>query len=378
MLIVLPSQRAGSNHRPKAAATPWTGRHGPLLPGRLGASIRHGELVLAVQAASDPSSWSSRVIETTTNRVRPLTPNAGRFHPLDWSEDVLGECASWWVGRRRLIWVDIRGSAAISVDFSTWMRQRWFFPEMIGGLCLTDRGEWLIALETSTWILNMGDNSVRPVLEPPDVGDARRFNEVRCDPQGRAWMGYMNDRTRAAEGLLYRLDKGGFTVAARDVSVPNSLAWSPDSAIMYFADGNDPVIWQYDFDARTGQISQRKPFATLPDESGVPDGAAVDADGYLWSANYGGWSVTRYAPDGEVAEVHELPVSQPTSCSFGGEDLDVMFVTTARQRLTTDDLARQPLAGRVFAMRTKTHGMPPPRVRDDLLPAMTTPNGEQR
>jgi sugar lactone lactonase YvrE len=198
-----------------------------------------------------------------------------------------------------------------------------------------------------------------------------RFNEMCCDDAGRVWVGYMNDRTRAPEGWLFRVDDGTFTPVADSVAVPNSLAWSPDNTVMYFSDGQEPVIWRYDFDLGAGQIANRTRFAAMPGGRGVPDGAAVDTEGYLWSANYGGGAVNRYAPDGTVDRVVELPVSQPTACAFGGEDLDILFITTARQRLSPAELAREPLAGHLFAMRPGGRGRPVSSAAERFLSAPT-------
>jgi sugar lactone lactonase YvrE len=145
--------------------------------------------------------------------------------------------------------------------------------------------------------------------------------------------------------------------------VPNSLCWSPDGRTMYFSDGREPVIDAFDYDPATGTPSWRREFARLPAGSGVPDGAAVDADGFVWCAIYGGGAVHRYAPDGRLDRAVPLPVSQPTSCAFGGPALDTLYVTTARQRLSEEQLAAQPLAGALLALDVGVRGLPEPEFR---------------
>jgi L-arabinonolactonase len=173
----------------------------------------------------------------------------------------------------------------------------------------------------------------------------------------------MNDITRAPVGVLYRFDGDGLTQVLDNVAVPNSLCWSPDGRTMYFSDGREPVIHSFSYDTARGLPSQRREFARLPDGSGIPDGAAIDAEGFLWSAIYGGGAINRYAPDGRPDFVLPLPVSQPTSCTFGGPGFDTLFITTARQRLSDDELAAQPLAGALLAVQVGVRGLPEPEFR---------------
>jgi L-arabinonolactonase len=188
-----------------------------------------------------------------------------------------------------------------------------------------------------------------------------RFNDGKCDRQGRFWVGSMDDVGRGPVGTLYRFESGRYTAVLEGIAVPNSLCWSPDGTIMYFADGIDPVIWAYPFDTATGTPGVRRVFARLPDATGIPDGATVDAQGFLWSAHYGGSMVTRYAPDGRVDRVINVPVTQPTSCAFAGPDLDTLIITTASQRLSPEALRSQPLAGALLSIRTGARGCPEPQ-----------------
>jgi len=142
-----------------------------------------------------------------------------------------------------------------------------------------------------------------------------------------------------------------------DVFVPNSIAWSADDQVMYFADTHLHTIWAYDFDLAAGTMRNERVFADCSNQPGRPDGSCVDADSCLWNAEYGGWRVVRYTPGGKIDCVVELPVSNPTCCCFGGKDLDTLYISTARQRLTPDQLAAQPLAGAVFAARPGVRGL---------------------
>ncbi len=138
----------------------------------------------------------------------------------------------------------------------------------------------------------------------------------------------------------------------------NALCWSPDGRVMYYGDSNNHVVWAWDFDVTSGAIANRRVFLEIPASEGVPDGATVDTDGYIWLAQWGGWRVTRYDPRGKVDRVVPLPVSQPASTAFGGPDLSTLYVTTARSGLTPAELAKQPLAGALFRIEVDATGIP--------------------
>ena len=139
------------------------------------------------------------------------------------------------------------------------------------------------------------------------------------------------------------------------------IAWSLDNRTMYFADSWTRTIFSFDFDLDSGTPHNQRVFAQLPEGSGVPDGATVDAEGFLWSANFDGGCVTRYAPDGSTDRVIEMPVQRPTSCAFGGEDFSILYVTSASQGLTEQQRIEAPLAGGLFAVDAGVKGLPEPR-----------------
>jgi sugar lactone lactonase YvrE len=145
------------------------------------------------------------------------------------------------------------------------------------------------------------------------------------------------------------------------VIIPNSLAWSPDSSTMYFADTERDIIWSFDYDLQAGEMSNERVFVDCAANPGSPDGSCVDAEGCLWNAEYGGWRVVRYTPQGKIDRVIELPVQNPTCCCFGGERLDTLYITSAAQNLRDADLAKQELAGSVFAARPGVRGLPESR-----------------
>jgi len=288
---------------------------------------------------------------------------AGEIVALSSAADILGESPLWHAAEQALYWVDVRGEALRRLDLAQGGIRHWDLPELVGCVVLRAGGGVLLALRSGIAALDLVSGAIKMLAAPyADLPDMR-FNDGRCDRQGRLWAGSMNDVTRAPVGLLYRFDRDGLTPVLDQVAIPNSLCWSPDGGTMYFSDGREPVIHSFSYDTVAGIPSQRREFARLPDGSGVPDGAAIDAEGFLWTAIYGGGAVNRYAPDGRLDFVLPLPVSQPTSCAFGGADFETLFITTARQRLPDEALQAQPLAGALLAIQVDARGLPEPEFR---------------
>jgi sugar lactone lactonase YvrE len=164
--------------------------------------------------------------------------------------------------------------------------------------------------------------------EPDEPGN--RYNDGRCDRRGRLWIGTMDIGIRRASGSFYRIGADRGVLRLFDgITVPNSTAFSPDDRTLYFADTPRHVIWAFDFNLHAGMIGERRVFADLTARNGFPDGSCIDAEGFLWNAEYGGHRLTRYAPDGRTDRTIELPVTNPTCCCFGGDNLDTLYVTSA-------------------------------------------------
>jgi len=275
--------------------------------------------------------------------------------------DVLGEGPVWDVQEQALYWVNIRGCAVRRFDWRTRRVDTWTLPEVVGSLAVRGGGGLLLALKSSLSYFDPAGGALQWVSAPEGEWPQMRFNDGKCDRQGRFWTGTMNDSTREPEGTLYRLDPARGCVAMQTgICIPNSLCWSPDGSVMYFADSPMRTIFAYPFDTATGELGERREFVTV-EPPAIPDGATVDAEGFVWSAHYDGWRVVRFAPDGRIDRVIELPVQRPTSVQFGGPDLDLLFVTTAMQKLSAEELAQQPLAGALLALEPGVRGVPEAR-----------------
>jgi sugar lactone lactonase YvrE len=284
----------------------------------------------------------------------------------------LGESALWSPRESAIYWVDALEPAIYRKDINKGSTEAWKMPDEAGCVGLRRKGGLVVALRSGFYTFNPANGALDPICDPEADRPRARFNDGKVDRRGRFWSGTVqesltvgaadtNARYYEPVGQLWRLDPD-LTVhkMADRITMNNGLCWSPDDKRMYFSDSFTREIVTYDFDAPSGGISNRRVFASIPPTRGVCDGATVDATGFFWCANIDGSCLTRYAPDGGVDRIVDLPVSRPTSCCFGGSDLTTLFITTARRRLSPDQLEQQPLAGCLLAIETETPGLPEP------------------
>lgn len=271
--------------------------------------------------------------------------------------NVLGEGPLWAHREQLFYWLDIEQAQLHQLNPNTGLHQQWLLPDKPGCLALRENG-LLIALQKTFIFFDPASGNVTPWIAPLQDQNKIVFNDGKCDRAGRFWLGSKDVKENEPLGALYRLDSDGkFQIMDEGFIVSNGLGWSPDNHYMYFTDGAaHRQILRYDFDLSSGKISNRKIFAKIPEELGVPDGLCVDKEGYVWSAHWDGWRITRYAPDGKIDRVIEMPIPKPTSCCFGGKNLDTLFVTSACRDLTAQQLKQSPLSGSVFSIMTKTAG----------------------
>lgn len=285
-------------------------------------------------------------------------------------QDLIGEGPLWSATEQALYWIDIAGlrlhRRALDGEALNWdlPGPPGCVAELAGGGLAMTVGEGLYAFDPVT-----GDGRSLAALP---LADGARFNEGKVDPQGRLWAGSMQNNLGPDGqglpvdrrcGILWRLDPDGRAETIEtDIGISNTLAWSPDGRRFHFADSLRNVLWVYDFDPDSGAVANRRVFF---DEAGYgePDGSAMDADGCLWNARWGAGVVLRLTPEGQIDRVVEIPAPQPSSCAFGGPDLDTLFVTTARMGLDAGALAKAPLSGSVFALPGAARGAPIPPMR---------------
>lgn len=270
--------------------------------------------------------------------------------------DRLGECPLWDEREAMLWWVDSRWPAVKRLDPATGAVMMLVLPEIVGSIALRQAGGLLAATKSGIHLLDPSNGALGAKVDPEKHLPDNRFNDGRCDRAGRFWAGTMSDVNRDPVGSLYRFDADFRCTKLRNaIIIPNSLAFSPDGRAMYFADTHRHTLWAYDYDPASGAATRERVFADTG--KGRPDGSCVDADGCLWNADYGASRLVRYTPAGEVDRSVELPVTHPTCCCFGDADLGTLYVTTATQRLSPQERARQPLAGSLLALRPGVQGL---------------------
>ena len=260
---------------------------------------------------------------------------------------VLGEGPVWDWREGRLYWVDIKAPGVHAWDARTGRLTRWPMPQPIGAVGLRERGGLVGAFRDGFGFIDLASGAVTPIVDPEADQPGNRFNDGKVDPPGRFWAGTMDDGEQQPSGHLYRLDAdlaverfpAGFVVT-------NGIDWSRDGRTLYFVDSAERAIYACAFDMAAGRPGDRRLFARVRPQHGFPDGLAVDADDHVWSAHWDGGRVTRYRPDGSVEQVIEMPVPRCTSCCFGGDGLDTLFVTSAAIGLAVPP----PQSGDVFAV----------------------------
>ncbi len=297
---------------------------------------------------------------------------------------LVGESPVWRGAEQALYWVDIPARKIVRLRVETGERFEWVLPEQVGCIAFDGRGTVLAGCETGLFAVSLNESAVgsgagsTAKIEPLPVTSRKlaspvfpfagmRFNDGRCDRQGRFWSGTMVQDAPAANpaGELYRFDERGVLSApvVDGLIVQNGLAWSPDGTTMYLSDSHPSrrLVWTFDYDLETGEPRNRRLFADLHHYAGRPDGAAVDAEGCYWTCANDAGRLLRFTPQGKLDRQIALPATKPSMCAFGGRNLDTLFVTSIRpaQGASEHD-------GHLFAVRPGVTGCPEPDYAGEL------------
>jgi sugar lactone lactonase YvrE len=277
----------------------------------------------------------------------------------------VGECPTWDKRRGRLLFEDILAPALYAYDPETGGLTRWAMPAPIGSFGLCPDGRVLVALKTGLHFFDPESERLEFFVHPEPDRPGNRLNDGKVGPDGRFWVGSMDDSgapNLQPVAALHRIDPDGTcTKMVEGLTVSNGLAWSPDGATLYHSDSRQRFLAAYDYDLATGRITHRRVLRTFENEDGRPDGAAMDAEGYYWSAGVSAGCLNRIAPDGTIERKLILPVPAPTMPCFGGPDLGTLYVTS----LTTDRTGAK-VAGTLVSLEVGVAGAPIPRFGERL------------
>ena len=283
-------------------------------------------------------------------------PTESTVHCIADVHAVLGEGPVWVASEQALYWVDIKGRKIFRLSEDGELSQ-WPTPFRVGSIAPRASGGFIAGTDQGIAGIDLKSGKLDLLLNPEEALPGNRFNDGKVDRSGRFWAGTMDDSERQASGTLYRFEPDlGVTAVDGGYKVTNGPAFSPDGARMYHNDSARQLTYVFDLDV-AGNPANRRVFLESGEGDGYPDGMTVDAEGCLWIAFWDGSAIRRYAPQGDLLETIEMPVARPTSCTFGGPDLDRLYVTSARIGLDETALKMQPNAGGLFMVTPGVQGI---------------------
>ena len=277
----------------------------------------------------------------------------------------LGEGCVWHCEKNLLYWVDINGQKLHIYNPKDKSNKTINLGVFVGCVVPRQSGGLVLELHNGFVGFDLETETYTYLVDPESHLPFNRFNDGKCDPSGRFLAGTMAIDESPHQGTLYSLDTDlSIKHLQRNISVSNGLGWSPDYQTLYFIDSPTKNIFAFDYNLDTGTINNRSVAVTIPDgfvdgrSGGWPDGMTVDEEGMIWVALWAGYKVTRWNPKtGELLQIIDIPAPNVTCCTFGGENLDELYITTARQDMDQSLLERYPQAGSVFKIKTSVKGM---------------------
>ena len=275
----------------------------------------------------------------------------------------LGEGPLWHPVRERLFWFDIPQGLLFSCDAAGAHRRQWAFGEPASAAGWIDRDHLLVATASGLQLLDLQTSRWETVADLEADNPVTRSNDGRTGPDGSFWIGTMGRGLENRAGAYYRFTKGNISRLLGDISIPNATCFSPDGSLAYLADTEQQIIWRWPLDDDGAPFGEKEVHIDLRADNLNPDGAVCDVEGYLWNAQWGASRLARYRPDGTLDRTINLPVSQPTCPAFGGAGLTTLYITSAREGLSAEQLEQQPDAGRVLAFTVGVAGFAEKSVR---------------
>ena len=300
-------------------------------------------------AAARRITGSAGAIAIST-RPRPRSNSGTEIEcVLPWGAQ-LGEAPVWHRAQQRLFWVDILQPSIYRFDPQSGVNDSCDLGKLVIAVLPYSGGELMAITQDGIELLDFDTGKLTPFANPEDGVVENRLNDAKVGPGGAIWVGSMRlDASKPSGGLFRITPEGEVERKESGITVSNGLDWSPDKSTFYFVDTVPGMIYAYDSEPGSGNLSNRRVFAQIAKNAGRPDGLTVDSEGGVWCAIWDGWCLHRYLPNGELERTVEMPVPRPTSVCFGGPDMSTLFVTSARTRLPASTLSEAPLSGGLFA-----------------------------
>jgi len=275
---------------------------------------------------------------------------------------TVGEGPVWHAHHRKLYWTDILEGRLFWYEPGTGKSQLYYEGRIVGGFTVQADHSLLLFMDKGTVAVCDNGQVTRTIVDTIPAEIEQRFNDVAADPEGRVFAGSMPfDNVEQRSGRLYRLDHdGSYTIVLEKVGIPNGMAFTLDRRFFFFIDSLDNVVWKFDYERKTGAISNRRAFLEFDPDEGHADGMTLDSEGNLWIAMAMGWKVVQYGPDAELKRSIELPARFVSSVAFGGQDLSQLFVTTGR---LPEGEELGPAAGTLISLQPGVIGLPEPHSR---------------
>ena len=275
------------------------------------------------------------------------------------SKSLHGECPLWDDQEKLLYWID--GAGEKIHRFNPLSKEDSYLEtgQCIGCIALKEDGGLIAALHHGLYFIDFQKKGMTFIIDPEEKLPQNRFNDGKCDALGRLWAGTMSfDGSIKKSGSLYKIERGKVIKVISNVTISNGIAWSKDNEIMYYIDSPTKEVAAFDFDFIRGEISNKRIVVKIPEGEGIPDGMTIDEDNHLWIAHWGGGKVSQWDPvTGLKLNELKIPAMNVSSCTFGGEKMDELYITTARMGCSDDVLKKYPHSGGLFRVKVDSKGL---------------------
>lgn len=269
-----------------------------------------------------------------------------------------GEGIFWNHLDNQLWWTDIEGRMIHSYDPKTKLYNSVSTGDRVCCFAPRERGGFIVAFDNRVSLFDLEKGQTQKILDFQPENSETRLNDGRTDRNGCFIVGGMNEVTGASNSIVIRINEDlTFSTIIKNIACANSTCFSSDGATMFFADTPEQEIVAYDYNQKTGSLTGKRLLASFKDEPGLPDGSCVDSEGGVWNAEWEGRRVVRVSPDGDIDQVIDVPVWKPTCCTFGGPELDTLYITTSRLMSDEKILKQEPTSGGLFAVKPGFRGV---------------------